>query len=158
MATPNGLNPNFDGMTNKKKIISATAVGAKYTLTKDDSGSIFVFDRAAGCTVTLPANTVGLTYEFMMTVSPTSGAAKVITAAGTELLVGNLFGVDVDSTDTLVAYPALASDSYIAISMDGTTTGSIGSRFSVTNLSTTQWMVEGTILGSGTVATSFATS
>jgi hypothetical protein len=94
----------------------------------------------------------------MMTVSPTSGAAKVITAAGTELLVGNLFGVDTDTGDALVAYPALATDSYIAISLNGSTTGILGSRFSVTNLSTTQWMVEGTILGSGTVATSFATS
>jgi hypothetical protein len=33
MATPNGLNPNFDGMTNKKKIISATAVGETLSLT-----------------------------------------------------------------------------------------------------------------------------
>jgi hypothetical protein len=154
----NRLNPNFNGMTNTKKIISATAVGATYTLTKDDSGALFLFDRAAGCAVTLPANVPGLSFEFACPVSASGGAYKVITAVGTELMVGTLWGVDTDTSDTAVAYPALASDSYISINMNGTTTGIIGSRFIITNLTATQWQVDGTILGNSTVATSWATS
>jgi hypothetical protein len=158
MPNPNGLNPNFDGATNVKKIISATAVGATYTLTKNDSGATFVFDRAAGCVVTLPAHVAGLTFEFIVAVSATSNTNKVITAAGTELMIGDLVGIDTDTGDAAVHYPALAGDSYIAVAMNGTTTGIVGSRFTVTNLTATQWQVNGTILENGTVATPWSAS
>lgn len=133
--------------------------GATVTLTKDQSGSVVLFDRAAGIVFTLPANTPGMIFDFFVSVTITSGAAKVITAAGTELLVGTIINTDTDSSDAVASWKALVASSYIAVSMNGTTTGGIkGDWLRFTCLNSTTWNVEGMTLGTSTVATPFATS
>lgn len=133
--------------------------GATVTLTKDQFGAVVLFDRAAGIVFTLPANTPGGWFDFFVTVTITGGAAKVITAAGTELLVGTIFNTDTDSSDAIASWKSLVATSNIAVSMNGTTTGGIkGDWLRFTCLNSTTWNVSGFTLGTSTVATPFATS
>jgi len=156
MANPSGLNPRFDTVRKKENIISG--LGATRTLTTDESGSTVVLDRAAGIVITLPLAVPGLVYDFAVTTSVTSNAYKVITGAGTELLIGALASVDTDTSDAMAGFSGNGS-THVAVSMNGTTTGGLaGTKFRFTCLSNTRWVVEGTNRGSGTVATPFATS
>jgi hypothetical protein len=141
----------------KRPVVSGS--GATVTLTADQSGSAVLMDRAAGIVFTLPTGAAGLNFEFFVTTAVTSNAYKVITAAGTELLIGGLLSDDTDTSDAIAYFPSVAGTSNIAITMNGTTTGGLaGTHFRFTCLSTTRWMVEGVVCGSGTVATPFATS
>lgn len=142
---------------NVSQVVSGS--GATVTLTKSQSGSAVLFDRAAGIIFTLPANTPGMWFDFFVTVTITSNAAKVITAAGTELLVGTIINTDTDSLDAIASWKSLVATSNIAVSMDGSTKGGIkGDWLRFTCLNTTTWNVQGLTLGTGTVATPFATS
>lgn len=141
----------------KAPIVSGS--GATVTLTKDQSGSAVLFDRAAGIIFTLPANTPGMFFDFFVTVTITSNAAKVITATGTELLVGTIINTDTDSSDAVASWKSLVAANNIATSMNGSTTGGIkGDWLRYTCLNSTTWNVSGFTLGTGTVATPFATS
>lgn len=134
-----------------------SAEGATRTLLSKESGMLCLFDRAAGIVYTLPTPVVGMEFEFATTVTITSNAAKVITAAGTQFLLGlvHLIG---GTTETTVSAD-FNGTTHVAISMNGTTTGGvIGDRFKVTALSTTIWQITGLASGSGTVATPAATS
>lgn len=141
-------------VTQKAGVISGS--GATATLTAAQSGSTVLFDRAAGIVYTLPAPAVGLWFEFVITVSITSNNAKIITDAGTTLLIGQVYNAVAAGTGTTF----IANGStHIAMTQNGTTTGGlIGTMFLAQCVSATQWSVSGTILGSGTIATPFATS
>lgn len=142
---------------NVSQVVSGS--GATLTLTKSQSGSAVLFDRAAGIVFTLPANTPGMYFDFFVTVTITGGAAKVITASGTELLVGTIINTDTDSSDAIASWKSLVATGNIAVSMNGTTTGGIkGDWLRFTCLNTTTWNVQGLTLGTSTVATPFATS
>lgn len=143
-------------VTGKNNVISGS--GATVTLTAAQSGSVCLMDRAAGIVFTLPTGAAGLQFTFVTTVTVTSNAYKVITAAGTELLIGGVLSDDTDSSDALAMFNANGS-THVAISMNGTTTGGIiGTWFTLTCLSTTKWLINGIVNGSSTVATPFATS
>jgi hypothetical protein len=133
--------------------------GATVTLTKDQSGSVVLMDRAAGIVFTLPANTPGMQFTFTATVTVTSNNYKIITAAGTELLIGGLISDDTDSSDAVAFFPSLAATSNIAVTMNGGTTGGLaGTSIVFTCLTSTRWNVQGLVTGSGVVANPFATS
>ena len=156
MAQPNGLNPVFDTIRGKAKVIDSS--GATATLSQGDSGSVALFNRAAGIVYTLPAPKVGTYFDFFTTVSVTSNAYKVITDAGTTFLIGGLGNVDTDSSNAVAAWTGNGS-THVSISMNGTTTGGLlGTNFRLLCVSATQWIVTGTIQGSGTVAPPFSTS
>lgn len=146
-----------DKIRAKKNIISGS--GATASLSESNSGSLVLMDRAAGIVFTLPAAcNIGTKYEFIATVSVTSNAYKVITGAGTELLIGTLASVDSDTSDAMAGFSGNGS-THVAVSANGTTTGGlIGSKWVFEKVSTTQWQVSGTNRGSGVVATPFATS
>ena len=55
-------------------------------------------------------------------------------------------------------FKAPNSAGYDAISMNGTTTGVIGSKFRITNILADRWHVEGTILATGAPVTPFIAS
>jgi hypothetical protein len=132
--------------------------GATVTLTKAQSGSTILFDRAAGIIFTLPSCTPGLKYTFLVSTSVTSNNHKIITSTGTELFVGGLISNDTDTSGAAVFFDANGS-THIACTMNGTTTGGlIGTRINVECISSTQWLISGINRGSGTVATPFATS
>lgn len=141
-------------VTQKANVISGS--GATVTLTAAQSGSTVLFDRAAGIIYTLPAPVVGLWFEFVITVSITSNNAKIITDAGTTLLIGQVYNAVAAGTGTTF----IANGStHIACTQNGTTTGGlIGTSLLVSCVSATLWEVTGTVLGSGTIATPFATS
>ena len=134
-------------------------LGATRTLLANESGSTIDFDRAAGIVVTLPAPAEGLYYNFVVSVSVTSNAYKLATGTqGTDWFTGGIVNVDTDTSDALASFRCDGT-SHDNFSMNGTTTGGlIGSRFKVTAVSSTLWLVEGFNHGSGTVATSCATS
>lgn len=145
-----------DKVRAKKNVISGQ--GATRTLNENESGSIALFDRAAGIVYTLPTAKPGMVFDFMVTTTVTSNAAKVITAVGTELLIGGYTNVDTDTSNAVAVFTGNGS-THVAVSMNGTTTGAVaGTRLRFTCLSSTRWMVEGIVLGTGVVATAFATS
>jgi hypothetical protein len=125
---------------------------------------------AASTTITLPAvnvtadpnssgpgfdpntlNNQGVTYTFVNTI--TAVAIKVITAASQYLIGSASVGAATPST-------FFANGSSIrSINLNGTTTGGIvGSVFSIQAVAANQYMVQGNLNGSGTLATPFATS
>lgn len=135
------------------------AVATRQLIT-DESGALCLMDRAAGVVYTLPTLTaalIGAQYEFLVTVSVTSNAHKIITADASTFLVGEVL-----MYSTATASPAgFAADGTTirALSANGSTTGGlIGERYIVTAISATQWAITGVSVGSGTLATPFATS
>lgn len=144
----------------KFNIISGS--GATVTLTSAQSGSTFLFDRAAGIVVTLPTPEVGLTYNFFVSTTITSNNAKVITSSASVFLVGTISYSVLDATPGATGGPKFTSangSTHVAITQNGSTTGGIqGTYFTVTCISSTLWMITGLVVASGTIATPFATS
>lgn len=148
----------LDYVSAKRRVISPNS--ATRTLNENESGSAVLFDRAAGTVYTLPAACLPGTYfDFYVTVTATSNAHKIITGAGTELMVGQILNCDTDTSDAVAIWKSLVATSNIAVSMNGTTEGGVkGDWIRVTKLDSTTWGVNGGINGDGTVATPFATS
>ena len=135
------------------------SVGATRTLKERESGALCLFDSAAGVVYTLPASaTIGTTFEFRTTVTITSNAAKTITGAATEFILGAIFGYTTDATE-IDGFSGDGS-THIAVSSNGSTTGGvIGDCYTLTKISATQWSIEGSVFcGTSTPATPFATS
>jgi len=152
------LNTIIDNI-NKTTIISGS--GSTVKLREDQSKSIVVLDRAAGIVITLPIAKVGLTFQVVATGSVTSNSYKIITSNSSTFLVGAYASFDTDTTSTANAVQFFAGNgtTHVALTMGGTTTGGlIGTNLKFTCISATQWLVEGNNLGSGAVATAFATS
>lgn len=159
MSTP--TRPLYDVLRTKKKIMSATDVGATYTLSVDNTFSTMLLDRAAGIVITLPLAVPGLVYDFYATVSVTSNAYKIITGAATEFLIGDYTSVDTDSSNAVAVFTGNGT-SHIAVNMTAAASNALGglkgTHLRFTCLSTTLWMVEGVNQGGGTVATAFSAS
>lgn len=135
-----------------------SGLGATRTLLPGESGATVILDRAAGHVITLPTPVVGMKFKFVASVSVTSNAYKVITAAASQFLVGGVLSANLTvaaSGDFFVA----DGTSHVAITSNGTDTGGlIGGTFEVTAISSTVWAITGVICGSGTNADPFATS
>lgn len=149
-----GISGNIQG--GKQPVINPS--GATLTLTAAQSGSIVTLNAATGVTITLPAPVIGLNYTFTVTTSVTSNNHKVITDAGTTLILGGV--VMTEASDTNAGLAALFNGTtHIAILMNGTTTGGlIGTTFNMYCVTATQWNIEGIVAGSGTLATCASTS
>lgn len=150
-AIPRATDP---GVFNRSVIQS---VGATRTLTQGESGALCLYDRAAGVVYTLPTPVVGLEFTFMTSVTITSNAAKVICSTGSFIL-GTIFGYTTDVTEIDGFSADGAAD--VAISSNGSTTGGvIGGRYTLTAISTTQWLITGNVFcGTSTPSTPVATS
>jgi len=98
------------------------------------------------------ANNVGTTYTIVI---ETAATLVIIATDGQDKFVGSLLMVATDASGATTGYaPAAAND---VIRLNGTTTGgAAGSVITVTVLAENKYMVTGTLLGSGTVATPFA--
>jgi hypothetical protein len=147
---------------------------ATLTLDETNYAGRLINITAATTTITLPAlnatadpasagpgsdpnspNNIGIDYRFFLTTVAT--AVKVITGAG-NFLLGSISMADASS----------ASNGYIAngtttrsINLNGTTTGgALGTYFTITAVSSTQWLIQGEIISAsgGSPATPFATS
>lgn len=134
------------------------SVGATRTLLAEESNALCLFDQAAGVVFTLPAPVEGMQFEFLATVAVTSNAYKVITNSAGVFLLGAVMGGSLTVADSGDVFQANGT-THRAISMAGSTTGGlVGTRFKVTCISATQWLIEGGYVGSGTLADPFATS
>ena len=98
-------------------------------------------------------NNLGVSYTFFLPTAATT--VKVITAAS-NFLLGSAFVALSAGADTTFFADGTATRS---INLNGTTTGGIaGTFFTITAVTATQWLVQGALLGSGSVATPFANS
>ena len=130
--------------------------GLAKVLTADDNGALCLWTTAAGYLYTLPAAQLGLWFDFLVHTTITSVGAKVICATG-DFLVGS-FIQSPDSTTLLAAHAADGS-THVSWNGNGTTTGGYaGDFFRVTAISSTQWVIQGLGLATGTEATPFAAS
>jgi len=103
-------------------------------------------------------NNQGVLYTIWVPTTITTSTLKIATN-GTDLFIGSLMGVDTDSSDALVAYNALAADSFDFINLNGGTTGGVaGTWIEIVAVAANAYMVRGTVNGSGVVATPFSTT
>ena len=117
---------------------------ATQLLTASESGSVFLFDRAAGIVYTLPAAVVGLKYKFWTTVTLTAAAYAIICQVG-DFVLGSIMVAD----DAVAA----ESDTYFGngtshtgVSSNKTTTGGlVGGWMEVECLTTSIWMLKGVL-------------
>ena len=143
-------------MSTKKNVISG--LGATRTLLAEESGSLIILDRAAGIALTLPAPVIGLVFDFLVAVTVTTNAYKIITDAATTFLIGQYLNVDIDSANANIVFSADGT-TIISLNLAGTTKGGfLGSAFRFTCVSSTLWLVEGLNNANGTVVTAFATT
>jgi len=155
---PQGPAPVFDTAGFRQPIISGAAAGATRSLSATESGSLVLFDRAAGTIFTLPAPVVGTFFDFSTPVSVTSNAHKVITDSASTFIVGSLLSIDSDTSNAIAAWTANGT-THRAVSMNGTTSGGLlGTTFRLTAISTTVWMLSGVDVANGVVITPVATS
>ena len=138
--------------------------GATVTLLASQSGQTVLMDRAAGIVFTLPAPGsgsgaiagIGMKFRFLVTVSVTSNAYTIVTNAGWVYLAGSIQQV-IDASDVTVSGHVADGSSDTTLSMDGSTTGGlIGTVIEVECVSATMWMVSGTLVSSGALATPFS--
>lgn len=135
------------------------------TLTANLSGSLCLWNTAAGYTFTLPAPAPGLWFEFLCSITNTSVACKIVTGTpASQFLLGTVHTAVVATTPSSTAGPkAFAFDgtTHVACTMGGSDTtagGVVGTRIRVEGISSTVWAITGNIIGSGTIVTPAATS
>lgn len=127
-----------------------------YELTAEQSGSLCLFDAADGVVYTLPAPVVGLQFDFLVTVAGTSNAYSIDTDAATTFIGGGVGSFSTTVAEGGDSFPATIS-STVSIDLDSDLTGRlVGTKLTLTCLSSTTWGVSGDIHGVGTLATPFA--
>ena len=161
---------------------AVVAITSSTTLTPQDHGGRIITvggALAATTTLTLPTinvssnpttsgpgqdpntlNNEGVVYTIWVPTTISGNSLKIgTTAASNDYFIGSLMGVDTDSADALVAYNALAADTFDFINLNGGTTGGVaGTWIQIVAVAANSYMVCGTVNGSGVVATPFATS
>jgi hypothetical protein len=101
-------------------------------------------------------NNEGVVYTIWVPTTISTSALKIATD-GTDRYIGAVLSIDTDTSGAAVGFTAGASDDFI--NLNGTTTGGVAGTFvQIVAVAALKYMVTGTVLGSGTVATPFATS
>lgn len=144
-------------VTRKRPVITGAT-----TLTTAQSGALCLWNSATGYTFILPAitaNTVGTWFDFVVTVTNTATACKVITDAATTFITGSPLTYINNTTPGANPGPKgflFDPAASIAVVMGGsdTTAGGIaGTHITLTAVSATLWVVTGQIVGAGTIVT-----
>jgi hypothetical protein len=135
-------------------------VTADDTLTADESGKIYVFQDAAAV-LTLPdsggGDIIGTTFTFISNFAATGQEVKCADTTN-EIMIGSVIGSDSGDDTTIGSWNAEVGDAFSSIEFTGATEGELGSRFTLTCYDTDRWLIEGTVLHDGSIATPFATS
>lgn len=133
-----------------------TVTDATLTLDYDKhNNTVVVVNRAAGCTVTLPAASgSGACFTLLVGTTISSNSFKVQVANASDTMIGQLS----TATTTLGSgTQESAGGTDDTITMNGTTTGGIaGSMVKLVDAAENLWLVDGTLVGSGTLATSLS--
>jgi hypothetical protein len=157
---------------------SVVEITASTTLNPVDHGGRIISvggSLAAALTLTLPTinvstnpitsgpgqdpstlNNEGVVYTIWVPTTISTSSLKIGTD-GTDKYVGSVLSIDTDTSGAAVGFTAGASDDFI--NFNGTTTGGVaGTWVQIVAVAANKYMVTGTVNGSGTVATPFATS
>ena len=102
------------------------------------------------------SNNEGVMYTIWVPTTISTSSLKIGTD-GTDKYVGAVLSIDTDSTDAARGFVAGATDDFINFN-GGTTGGVAGTFVQIYAIAALKYMVTGTVLGTGTVATPFATS
>lgn len=159
-----GTGPGTSAPTLKNYIRQVIPVTAATTLTADQSGALVVWTAAVGATVTLPAPVIGLHFDFLVAVTNTSVACKIITNAASVFIGGSPLTYINNTTPGAAPGPkGFLFDSAASVSAnfggtDTTSGGIAGTRVRLECVSATLWIISGTIIGAGTIVTSAAAS
>jgi hypothetical protein len=125
--------------------------------TVDDTGGIFLLDRAGGSTITFPdAPTVGTTYTIDVKTENTAGN-YVLETSGSDVLLGHVTAIDDAGAVAIFEPNAALTDT--TITFNGTTTGGdFGTRISATYIDATNhiWWIEGQVVGVAPMVTPFS--
>lgn len=160
----NTAGPGTTAPSQRNQIRHVIPITAARTLLANESGSLCVWTTATGATVTLPVPVIGLAYEFLVAVTNTGTAIKVITDAATTFIGGSPLTYINNTTPAANPGPKgflFDSGGSVAVLMGGsdTTAGGIaGTRFRLTCVSATLWIVDGNIVAAGTIVTSASAS
>lgn len=152
LATVDEINRAADVST---RIVNCTASTLTVTEALHD-GKTIVLDRAAGIAVTLPVASAGLVFRFIVKTTFT-GASSIKSVAGTDIMIGRAL-MGNDSDNTVVAWPAVAADTFDTIDLLGTansTGGMAGQVITIEGLAANLWEVNITGDAAGTEATPF---
>jgi len=157
---------------------SVVAITASTTLSPDTHGGRIISvggSLASALTLTLPtinastnpttsgpgqdpstSNNQGVMYTIWVPTTISTSSLKIATD-GTDRYIGSVLSIDTDSSGAAVGFTAGANDDFI--NFNGTTTGGVAGTFvQIYAIAALKYMVTGTVLGTGTVATPFATS
>jgi len=139
------------------EVISGLAGGTDARqLLASESGSLCLFDDAAGQIYVLPAPAVGMYFDFLTTVAGTSNSHSIDTDAATTFMGGAVTAVSTVVAEGGDSFVATIS-STVSLDMDSDVTGRlVGSSIRMVALSSTTWGVSGVTHGVGTLATPFA--
>jgi len=101
-------------------------------------------------------NNEGVVYTIWVPTTISTSSLKIGTD-GTDKFVGSVISVDTDSSGAVVGFTAASTNDFI--NLNGTTTGGVaGTWIQIVAIAANKYMVTGSVLGSGTVATPFADS
>jgi hypothetical protein len=160
---------------------SVVALSSSTTLSPTSHGGRIISvggSLAATTTLTLPAintsanpttsgpgqdpntlNNLGVVYTFWVPTTISTSTLKIATTGAGDVFVGNLLGVDTDSSNALDMYTSAFATGNDNINLNGGTTGGVaGTWVQVFAVAANTYMVTGVVNGSGSVATPFATS
>lgn len=151
-------NGNPDGCVATGIHREVVTVTANTTLKAEQSGALVLLGVASGATLTLPTPSEGMQFDVSVSVSRTSNSYKIITSAATVFLLGAYMAGDATIATSGDIF-TLNGTTHVALTIDGDTKGGlVGGHLRFTALSSTQWFVEGLVIGTGTMETAAATS
>jgi hypothetical protein len=101
-------------------------------------------------------NNLGVVYTIWVPTTIATSSLKIGTN-GTDKYVGSVLSIDTDSSNVTVGFVPAASNDFINFN-GGTTGGVAGTWVQIVAVAANKYMVTGTVLGTGTVATPFADS
>lgn len=150
----------LSGAVNYKRQVTDTGgvYATPIALTEAQSGRVILVDDAAGLDFTLPAIAaaqVGTHYKFLVTTTVTSNNFRV-TAGAADLLKGGIWMADFDTANTGAYFTPDGSDDLVMTMNGSTTGGKKGTWVEFTAISATEWFVNGTVFGDGSLATPFS--
>ena len=150
----------------KRNIVDITA--ATYTVSPEQSGSIFTLNLAAGITITLPDAVAGLEYEFHVGTTFTGDSWIINAASSSDTLQGGIKFYDVtdlgsmtklnESVATIAWAQPAAADHQLVVDASTTTLtkgGNLGSHIKYQCITSALWYVSGQMIGDGTLVTPF---
>jgi len=149
-----GNTPSFEYITTKTPVVSGVTAARK--INETESGSIILLDNAGvRNTFTLPVAIPGTNYTFITNIGTNTASIITNITSSSPIIVGALNLTANGVTGSM--FISNSASGYDTLTFNGTTTGGLqGSKFKVTALSTNTWFIEGTLVGSGTLATPFS--